>query len=122
MEIDAVQRVWIGAELGRDLQDHVILVQRGEQLGRRAFAKGVVECRIDVLGRDAELGGGIAIDMDPQLWPAGACVAIDGRETGDPTEGVGRTGGPQLQFGRVAVHQRELVLALGNARADRDVL
>ena len=57
LDVDIVERGGIALELGRDLEDDVVLVQLGEDGGDLALAEGIVEGVVDVLRGDAEARG-----------------------------------------------------------------
>jgi len=62
LHVDALERVRIVLELGRDLEDHVVLVELGEDGRDLALAEGVVERVVDGLGQDGQARGEVAVD------------------------------------------------------------
>ena len=66
-DIDVLQRFGILPVLGRDLHDHVVLVQRVVDGRDLALAEGVVERRRDAARVDAEPGRRVAVDRQVDL-------------------------------------------------------
>ena len=62
LDVDFLQRVGIELELRIGFENDVILVELGVESVDLALSEGVVERVVDGLRRDAEAGGGSAID------------------------------------------------------------
>ena len=73
-------------------------------------------------GRDAQTGGGVAVDDDIGLQAAGLLVAADILELRDFAELVHEHLGPVVQFIQIAGLQGVLILRLAEPAADADVL
>ena len=74
--VKILQRVGVLAELRRDLEDDVVLVELGEHDGDQALSEGVVEGVVDGRGRQAEARGGVAID--DQVFLEGVILLVGG--------------------------------------------
>ena len=70
-------------ELGIDLQDDVVLVQRRVHGRDDALAEGVVERVVDRGGQDAVARGDLALDRDVEQRPG---IELVGGDVGDARE------------------------------------
>ena len=97
----------------------VVLLVKGRDL---SLTECVVEGVVDGLGRDAELGGGIAVDDDIALQAVRLLIAVDVPQLRDFAELVEQLGGPVVKGAEVGGCQRVLVERGGEPAAGPDVL
>ena len=90
-EVDVLQAVRVGLELRRHLQDHVVLVELGEDRRHLPLPEAVVEAVVDVLRRDAQAGGGLPVEGRDACRPVGLQVARHVRQLGERLQAVRRT-------------------------------
>jgi hypothetical protein len=100
----------------------MILVAGVVDRGHLALAEGVIECVVDLAHRDAEPRGRGPVDGDVGLQPLVLLVAIDLRQLWNRLQLREDLGRPIEQLVRVAVLQRVLILGVGGAATDTDVL
>ena len=120
--VNPAQRIRPELQARIDLQDHVVLVQRGVDLGDMPLAESVVQERIDDRGVDAEPRGDISVDLDLQNLPSALLVARNAGQFRQTLQLLQDQGRPVIELRAVDVDQCVLVLGLREARADRDVL
>src|SRR5205814_7085418 len=70
LDVDGAQAGRVLPELGRRLQHHVVLVERGVHRGDRALSEGVVQRRVDGLRGDPHPRRGGAVDGEGGLQAA----------------------------------------------------
>ena len=73
-------------------------------------------------GQDAEARGDLAIDGDVEQRPGILLIGGDVGDAGDGLDLVEEERGPAIELAGIGVGQRVLVLGLGQAAADGDVL
>ena len=62
MDVDVLEVVGTLLKTRIGLKNNVVLIELSENGGDLALAKGVIERIVDGLGKNAEPGGGVAID------------------------------------------------------------
>ena len=83
---------------GQDLQDHYVLIGRRVDDGDLALAVGAEERVLDLLRRDAERDGAIAIDIHHHLRAGDLHVAVDVHEAGQGAHFVGELRRPLVDL------------------------
>ena len=114
-EVDLLQGLRALAEVGLHLQHHPVLVELGEDGRDLALAEGVVERVVDHLGRDAESGGGGAIDAHGGLETLILLVARHVAELGQCAEALHEPGRPGGELDEIRILQAVLVLRPAHA-------
>ena len=98
------------------------MVGRGEHRRDLALAERVVQGRVDQRRRNAEPGGGVAIDLDRDMRRGNLLVGRDVLQFRQLPHRRFEDRRPMGQFAEVGVGQRVLVLGAAETAADRDVL
>ena len=121
-DVDPGERVRALLEVGGDLQHDAVLVALGEDGRDLALTERVVERVVDGLGGHAQTRGGVAVDHDHRLQPAVLLVGGHVAQLGQIAETVQHLRREGVQLVQVRALQRVLVLGVGLAAADPDVL
>ncbi len=79
-DVDALQRIGSELILRIDFENHVILVQCGEDPGNVTLAERIVQGGVDRRRRDAEQCGGRAVDLNLQGLAWRLLIARDCRQ------------------------------------------
>ena len=120
--IDLFERIGILPEGGGDLLDHVILIELGVHGGDLALAERIVERVIDQLGCDAQARSGPAIDSQRSVQAVVLLIAADVGQVMHPAHPRQHPGSPLVEQVKVIALQRVLILRIGKAAADAQVL
>ena len=121
-DVDVAERTGPILEFRIDLQNDVVLVQRRVHRRNDALTEGIGQGIVDGGGQDAMARRRVAVDRDIEPGAAIFLIARHVGDAGQASESVEEQRGPVIQLGRIGVGERELVLGLGQARADGDVL
>ena len=122
LHVDALERIGILLEGGRDLEDDPVLVQRGEDRRDLALAEGVVEGLVDGLGQDAESRRGVAVDHERGHQPAVLLVGGHVAQRAQLPQLGEHARREAIEVGQVIALERVLVLGIAHAAADAQVL
>ncbi len=112
----------LALQIRQDLHDHVVGVELGEILRDLPLPEGVVERVVDLLRREAEAGGLVAVDGQRQGRAARLLVGRHVAQLRQGPELVEDLRRPVVQLVEVGVLQGVLVLGARLASADIDVL
>ncbi len=108
--------------LGVDFENHMVLVQLGEQGCHLALPEGVVQHVINGLHRNAHARGGGAVDLKRGLGGGALLVRCRVLQLRQGFQLVQQHASPVVQFRGVGVLQGVLVLGLAGAATDLDIL
>src|SRR6266849_4696549 len=120
--VDVFQRIGVLLKLRIDLQNHVILIELGENRGDQALAESVVERVVDVRGENPQTGSGIAINGEHRHQALILLVAGNVAQLGKSFEPVDETRHPVGKLFGVDVLKTVLELRAADAIFDGQVL
>ena len=120
LEVQQRQRRRVALELGRQLEQHLVLVDRAVDRRHPLRAVRVVERVFDRAGRHAQRGGLVAIDVDVDLRAADLEVTRDVHEGRLGGERLLHGPGGRVEFLPIRRLHRELIQALAHLAADPD--
>ena len=63
-DVQQAKRLGVELILGQQLHDHLIVVGGRVDVGHLPRAVGVIERALDLIGRDAQRGGAVAVDIE----------------------------------------------------------
>ncbi len=109
-------------ELRLHFEHDLVLIGRGIDRRDLPLAEGVVERLVDLVHRQSEPVGGVAIDLDRQMRGGDLLIGRDILQFGQLSHLRFEDRRPMVEFVDVGVGQRVLVLRAGQPAADRDVL
>ena len=121
-QINILQRLGRLLELRRDFHDHVVLVERTVHGGNLPLPEGVVERVINILRRNSQPAGGVAVNHQLRLQSFILLVSIYVAQFRQAAHFLQQQRTPVIEFIQVLALYRVLVLRLPVAPANRQVL
>ena len=122
LHVDRLERLGVLLKARGDLEDHVVLIELGEDRRDLALAEGVVEGVVDGLGQDGEARGEVAVDDQRGHEAAVLLVARHVAQLRESPEPLDEPRGPLGELPRVRVLEGILVLRAAHAILDGQVL
>ena len=122
MNVEVVQHVGVELKMGLALEHDVILIHLRIHRVNLPLAKGVIQRVVDGRGRDAESRGRDPIDDQRYCESSGLLVGGNVLQFRQLLQTGDEAVGPVVQFIRVGVFERVLVLGAADAIVDSNVL
>ena len=122
VHVDTLERIRARLESRIDLEDDVILIERGEHRRDDALAKSIVERIVDRRRQNPETRGNLSIDRHIKAGTGVLLIGSDVGNSGQIPQLLKKNGRPVIEFVLVRVGQGVLILGLRQSRADGDVL
>ena len=117
-----VQLVGIQLKLRLTLENNVVLIYLGVHRVNLPLAKGIVQSVIDGRRRDAQPRGGNPVNHQRYRKPSGLLIGGDIFQFRQLLQAADEAVGPVIQFIRIGVFERVLVLRAAHAIIHRNVL
>jgi len=121
-DIQLMQDIRIAGVVRRQVHDHVILVQRFIDRGNLPLAERIVEQRVNHLHVHAQLRGTIPVDIEHDLLTAGLCIGIHTGQLRQFRQRFLHLRSPFPQHRKIVRLQTVLILRVGAAPADMQIL
>ncbi len=122
LHIQIFERSWVLLKLRSHFQDHVILIQLGEDGRNLALSKGVVERVINLRRKDSQPRCSIAVDRQVRLQPAVLLVAGHVLQFRQSAQLVHQFRRQRVQFAPVGILHGVLKLGAAHPVLHRQVL